>query len=115
MAERYINLNRKYLKEAEEFLAKGDSVQASEKLWGVAAEIVKVVAAKRGIELRSHSDLWGFVDKLADELKDPDVVRLFSVANALHQNFYEDSMPLSAVKKDAEAVTQLNGKLERLL
>jgi hypothetical protein len=39
--------------------------------------------------LRSHKDLWEFVDKLADELYDPDVVRLFSIANALHQNFYE--------------------------
>ncbi|MBS7638460.1 PaREP1 family protein [Candidatus Bathyarchaeota archaeon] len=115
MAERYMNLNCKYLKEAREFLTKGDSVQASEKLWGVAAEIVKAIASKRGIELRSHRDLWVFVDRLAEELKDPDIVRLFSIANALHQNFYEDWMPLSVVEKNAEAVIQLNEKLEKLL
>jgi len=115
MAKHYFNLNRKYLKEAEEFLAKGDSVQASEKLLGAAAEIVKTVAAKRGIELRSHRDLWEFVDKLADELDDPDIVKLFSIANTLHQNFYEDWMPLSAVKRDSEAVKQLNEKLEKIL
>jgi len=115
MAEHYFNLNRKYLNEAEEFLAKGDSVQASEKLWGATAEMVKTIAAKRGIELRSHRDLWEFVDKLADELDDPDIIKLFSIANALHQNFYEDWMPLSAVKRDAEAVKQLNEKLEKLI
>lgn len=115
MAEHYYNLNRKYLKEAEEFLARGDPIQASEKLWGATAEMVKAVAAKRGIELRSHRDLWIFVDKLADELKDSDVVKFFSIANALHQNFYEAWMPLGAVKRDAEAVRQLNEKLEKLI
>lgn len=65
--------------------------------------------------MRSHKDLWEFVDKLADELYDPDVVRLFSIANALHQNFYEAWMPLSAVKRDAEAIEQLNEKLEKLI
>jgi len=115
VAEHYLNLNRKYLNEAEEFLAKADSVQASEKLWGATAEIVKAVAAKRSVELRSHRDLWQFVDKLADELTDPDIVKLFSIANALHQNFYEDWMPLSAVKRDLEAINQLNEKLEKLV
>ncbi len=33
MTEHYLKLNRKYLSEAEGFLAKGDAVQASEKLW----------------------------------------------------------------------------------
>jgi len=115
VAERYLDLNRKYLKDAERFLAGGDSVQASEKLWGVAAEILKAVAAKRGIELRSHRDLWEFADKLADELKDPDIIKLFSVASALHQNFYEAWMPPRAVKRNAEAIKQLNEKLEKLI
>jgi len=114
-AGHYLGLNRKYLKEAEEFIAKGDSVQASEKLWGAAAEMVKALAAKRDVELRSHSDLWEFVDKIADETGDPDIVKLFSIANALHQNFYEAWMPIGAVKRDAEAVRQLVEKLEKLM
>jgi len=115
MSEHYSNLNRKYVNEAEEFLARGDAVQASEKLWGATAEMMKTIAAKRGMELRSHRDLWEFVDKLADELNDPDIIKFFSIANALHQNFYEDWMPLGAVKRDAEAVKQLNEKLEKLI
>ncbi len=65
--------------------------------------------------MRSHRDIWEFVDKLADELNDPDIIKFFSIANALHQNFYEDWMPLGAVKRDAEAVKQLNEKLEQLI
>ncbi len=114
-AEHYLNLNRKYLNEAEEFLAKGDPVQASEKLWGAAAEIVKAVAAKRGVKLKSHRDLWEFVDELADELDDPDIVRQFSIANALHQNFYEAWMPMGVVRRNADAVKRFSEKLEELV
>jgi len=114
-AEHYSNLMRKYFKEAEDFVAKGDYVQASEKLWGAAAEIVKVVAAKRGVELRTHGDLWEFVAKLRTELKDPELSRLFLQANYLHQNFYEGVLPPEAVRDGAEAVKEFIDKLERLI
>ena len=55
------------------------------------------------------------MDKLAEEFKDPEIVKLFSIANALHQNFYEAWMPLGAMKRDAEAVKQLAQKLEKLV
>ncbi len=113
--DHYVRLHRKYLREAEELLERGDAVQASEKLWGAAAEIVKAVAAKREFELRSHRDLWEFIDRLSDELKDTEIVKLFAVASALHQNFYEAWMPLNAVKRSAEAVRELSRRLEMLL
>jgi len=113
--KRYSSLMGKYFKEAEAFLVKGDYVQASEKLWGAAAEIVKVVAAKRGVELRTHGDLWEFVAKLRTELEDPELSRLFLQANYLHQNFYEGILPPEAVTDGAEAVKKFIDKLERLI
>jgi len=111
----YLELNRKYLKEAEGFLAKGDSVQASEKLWGASAEIVKAVAAQRGLELKTHADLWNFTTKLSSELGDPEMLRLFAIANYLHQNFYENVMTFEAVSASAEAVKQFIKKVEKVL
>jgi len=108
-------LNRKYLTEGEALLAKGDSTQASEKFWGAAAEIVKAVAANRDLELRTHVDLWEFVTKLRDELNEPEITRLFGLAGMLHQNFYEASMTLEAVKDHAEAVKGFISKLENLM
>ena len=52
--EIHLKLCEKFLKEVEELLARGDFVQASEKAWGAASQIVKAVAARRGVELRSH-------------------------------------------------------------
>jgi hypothetical protein len=114
-AKHYLDLNRKYLKEAEGFLVKGDSVQASEKLWGASAEIVKAVAAHRELELKTHADLWAFTTKLSSELGDPEILRLFATANFLHQNFYENVMTLEAVRASAEAVKQFIEKVEKLL
>jgi len=111
----YLELNYKYLKEAEDFLAKGDSVQASGKLWCASAEIVKAVAAQRGLELKTHADLWKFTTKLSSELGDPGILRLFATANYLHQNFYENVMTLEAVSASAEAVKQFIEKVEKLL
>ena len=110
-AERYLELNRKYLEEAEEFLAKGDYVQASEKLWGAAAEMVKAVASKGELELKSHRDLWEFVTKLDNERPELNLLKLFHVANSLHINFYENWMTPEAVTKGAEAVKELIEKL----
>jgi len=121
-----LKLNNKYLDEAEELIKKKDYVQAqpfkkaltekaSLKLWGAAAEIVKVTAAKRGIEIKSHRELYKFVAKLKTELGDPELLRLFSLAGALHQNFYENWLPPATVVDHAEAVKELVAKLKRAL
>ena len=46
--EMHLRLSEKYLREAGEFLSKGDLVQASEKGWGAASQAVKAAAARRG-------------------------------------------------------------------
>jgi hypothetical protein len=103
-AEFHRSLAEKLLREAEELLARGDYVQASEKAWGAAAQMVKAVAAKAGKELKSHGDLWQFVLEVAggnDELR-----RLWHVANTLHQNFYEGWIPPEGVRRAVEDVKQ---------
>lgn len=62
LVEQYQTLSEKYLAEAKELLKEGDLVQASEKLWGAAALIVKMVAAKRGLKLEQHGGLWVFIN-----------------------------------------------------
>jgi len=56
--ELHLELCEKYLREAEDLLARKDYVQASEKAWGAASQILKALAAREGRELRSHAELW---------------------------------------------------------
>ena len=93
MVEFHLSLCEKFLSEAEEFLRRGDYLQASEKGWDAAAQIVKALAAKEGRELRSHKDLWTYIDELAEKLNNRELRRLWRTVNSLHQNFYEGWMP----------------------
>ena len=111
----YQRLNGKYLKEAEELLEKNDLPQASEKLWGAAAEMIKALAMKRGITLGTHRSLAVFLIRLNDEHPELDLVRGFDAAEGLHINFYEDHLPEQIVRIRAAAVKDFVEKLRRLL
>jgi len=111
----YLRLNGKYLKEAEDLLAKRDYAQASEKLWVAVAEIIKAIAAKRGVQLGTHRSLGDFVVKLHKEHPDLGLMGAFRDANALHTNFYEDWLPPYVVLDGARAVKEFIAKLKRFI
>jgi len=110
----YLSLNNKYLKEAEALIDKGDYVQASEKFWGAAAEMVKAIAAKRGSELRSHGELYRFITSLSKEFSAPELLRLFAAASSLHQNFYENWLPPEMVVDYGQAVKEFVTRLTKI-
>lgn len=112
--EIHLKLCEKYLREGEELLAKGDYVQASEKAWGAASQIVKAVAAKKGSELRSHGELHKEIVKLAQETGDDEIRSLWQSAISLHQNFYENWLPPEMVERNIGDVKKLVGKLKGL-
>lgn len=104
-----------YLSEAEDLVRRRDFAQASEKLWGVTAGIVKAVASKRGVELGAHASLWEYVSKLDVEHPDWSLRRDFSYMGNLHQNFYEDWLPEEYVKDGLEIAKGFVKKLRTLL
>ncbi len=110
-----MRLNGRYLREAQSLLARRDYPQASEKLWGASAEVVKAVAAKRGMELGTHASLWKFVGRLSEEHPDWDLIDAFSYAGNLHQNFYEDWLTKEYVERGLEIVRGFVGKLKQLV
>ena len=114
LVEHYQALSEKYFEEAKEFLKKRDLVQASEKFWGATTLTIKMLAAKRGLKLEEHGSLWAFINILAMENNDRDIIRLFHVANGLHKNFYENEMPREAVEVSAEDIEKLIEKLRRI-
>jgi len=114
-ADYYLKLHEKYLRDADEFLAKEDYAQASEKLWGASEEIVKAVAASRGLDIKSHGELHEFVTKLWEETRDPQIRTLWLVATTLHQNFYEAWLPSALVMEAAEDVKKFSEKVKGLL
>jgi len=112
-AELHLKLCEKYMREAEDFLSKRDYIQASEKSWGAASQMVKALAAREGKELRSHAMLWEYMDKLAERLEDVELRHLWRTANNLHQNFYENWMPPREVELSVKDVKSFLQKLRK--
>ena len=114
MAERYATLNGKYLEEADRLLEARDYPQASEKYWGAVAQMVKAVATGRRWRHSSHRDLRAAISRLYSETGDQEFLRLFSVAESLHANFYEDFMAGEDVRAYAQDVHRMVEKLRAL-
>lgn len=109
------HLSEQYLRSAQELITAADYVQASEKLWGAASQLVKAVAAKRKVELRSHSDLNRYVAELRNETSEPEIRRLWQIATSLHQNFYEAWLPAEIVKESVADIQRFQALMTRLL
>ena len=104
-----------FLLKARAYLDEGDLLQASEKGWGAAARMVKVVAEERGWRHNSHADLFRAVDRLANELDDRQLRRLFRSAGTLHRNFYEGRLPAESVAEGLDAVQDFARRLSDVI
>ena len=100
--------------QAQVSLREANILQASEKLWGSAAQAVKAVAEARGWPHMSHRSLYNTISRLQDETGQRRLGELFRTASALHQNFYEEWMPLVEVERSAANIDELRQALAAL-
>ena len=114
VAQAYRTASSQLLAQARAELAAGDIRQSSEKGWGAAAQIVKAIAEQRSWLHQGRRELFQAVRRLRNETGDPDVSRLFSVANALHTNFYENWLDAETVAEHLDDVGRFLSKLEPL-
>ena len=114
-AVEYNTRSTRLWQEAQTALVEANGLQASEKLWGAAAQAVKAVGEDRGWPHRSHRDLYNVISRLQVESGQDRLGELFGIAIALHQNFYEEWMPLEEVQRRAANIEELREGLADLL
>jgi len=103
------------LQEGRGLLEKGDLVQASEKYWNAVVQAIKAVASKEGVELKTHRDLWEYVNHLVRIHGDLELARLFANVNYLHRNFYEADLLPELVREYIKDAEKLIEKLRYIL
>ena len=113
--ERYNGISREFLQEAHEYLSIGDLAQASEKGWGAAAVKLKSVAVAKGEEHAGHRQLWGIINKIAQDTGDDGFRSLFGFAGELHTNFYEQWLDQETVTMYLDRVGTLIRKLDAIV
>ena len=109
---KYAAMSRDYMARAEDYLRRGDLVQACEKSWGAAACALKSIAERRGWQHQSHSLLYDVSGQVVDELGRPDLREMFAVARSMHQNFYENWTPEDEVEYGVGKVKEYLTELE---
>ncbi len=109
--KKYIELHEKYLSESEALFNQKNYSQVSEKLWGATATITKAIAASRKKTIRSHDGIAFFLASIAKEVKDESILNIVSIANSMHQNFYEDNLPPEVIKKASKTIKLFSGRM----
>ena len=100
----YREQSRAFLEKAYKELEEGDLLQASEKGWGAAAQMLKAVAQERGWEHDSHRRLFGVMGRLALEAEGQELRHGFNAANVLHANFYEGRLDSASIEANLHYV-----------
>ena len=103
-----------FLAKAAGYLAEDDLLQASEKGWGAAAQMVKAVAEARGWDHSGHRQLFVTVRRLVEETGDEQLRAGFAFANVLHINFYDGLLPREDVEAYLAHIREFVGRLEEL-
>ncbi len=102
--ERYKSTSTLLYDQAMVELEAGDLLQASEKLWGSAAQALKSIAEKRGWKHNSHAQFYNIVAELRKETNSLVLDSGFDAANQLHVNFYENRMAETRIRSRAAKV-----------
>ena len=87
--ERYEEISRHLLRQAQEEFDRGDILQASDKVWGATAHALKAVCQRVGWNLHGHNHLSAAASCLASGLNRDDLMEAFGFLEAMHTNFYE--------------------------
>ena len=88
----HIDTARKFLDDADREFEAGDTLQASEKLWGAASHVVIAEMKRRGMKANTHRAVVQAVEQFVEEYEDPSLGDTFVAARGFHSNFYNGSM-----------------------
>ena len=96
--------SQEFLDASDREFAAGDTLQASEKLWGAAAHAIMAVAQQRGLEHGTHRALINAARQIADAADDERLRSGILAAQHFHSNFYNGTMEPEDIEYDRPLV-----------
>ena len=96
--ERYDEISRHLLQQAQAELDKGDILQASDKVWGATAHAVKAVCQRMGWNHHAHNHISAAVNYIASGLGRDDLLNAYGYLDALHTNYYEHQKSAAEIR-----------------
>ena len=112
--ERYEEIGRYLLEQAQQELDNGDILQASEKAWGATAHAIKSVAQQRGWNHHAHNYLRDAANYIGFARDRQDLRQLFQYLEAFHSNYYEHQRETIEVQDAIDGAAVLTREMARL-
>ena len=108
-------MSRRFLEHAGDYLAQGDRIQASEKVWGAAAHALKSIGEQRGWIHGNHSNIFEIGGHLGREFnREARFLDYLSQAQAMHQNFYDNIRDVPAIQRALSTVAEFVDELDAI-
>ena len=113
-AEEYRTASTTLYDQAMFELETGDTRQASEKLWGSAAQALKSLAERRGWRHGAHGEFYKILRRLRNEMDVEELAQQFAFASELHTNFYENWLDETEIRERSVHVRDFVERIARL-
>lgn len=111
-----VQISRRLIRQAREELAQGDRLQATEKVWGALAQMMKAHGQQRGwLNLGSHRTVGHIARQLAAEYDDRRIIDAYVAADNGHRNFYDNEMSPPEIAEIIVVVANVLPQLEGAL
>ena len=111
-----VQISRRLIQQAPGELERGDRLQATEKIWGALAQMLKAHGQQRGwMNLGGHRTVGHIASQLHLEYDEIDVVRAYLAADNGHRNFYDNEMSPAEIEDIITVVADVLAELESAL
>ena len=109
-----VQISRRLIQQAPGELERGDRLQATEKIWGALAQMLKAHGQQRGwLNMGSHRTVGRIAQQLAAEYDNGRILNAYIAADNGHRNFYDNEMSPPEIEGIIAVVTGVLPDLER--
>ena len=110
----HVAMSLRFLDHAQIELDAGRRLQASEKVWGAVAHMLKAIGKQRGWRNRSHNSLHAINSQMAAEYGRPELLDLYHAPSYMHSNFYENVIEAKGIQRAINQTRQYVNELNAL-
>lgn len=113
-SDRYADLSRLKLQQAQQKLDQGDTAQASDTTYGAFIDAIKACAELRGWNHYNHHRIELILIELTEETHQPQLGFAYMAAGQLHSNFFEDEVESDTIQSCIAAMTAVIDQLDAI-
>lgn len=108
-----VHISHRFIRQAGEELERGDRLQATEKIWGALAQMLKAHGQLRGwMNLGSHRTVGHIAQHMDIEYDGIPVLRAYVAADNGHRNFYDNELSPPEIEGIITIVSSVLSDLE---